>query len=115
MARISAIMISDRTYELCRDPRNVTSELAKNPTEAPVDVAKRLYGSHPEQGADKANEKADIDANVDLDRTFECGKWGPTRPSELFLRVSARIVARQQELTIHRSSTMSYKSTTRTR
>jgi hypothetical protein len=80
-------MISERTYQLCRDPRSVTSELAKNPTEAPVDIAKRLYGTHPEHAADQANDTASIDEKIDLDRAFDCGRWGPTRPSELFLKV----------------------------
>ena len=86
-------MISEKAYNFCRDPRNVTSELAKNPTEAPLEVAKRLYGTHPELAAGNANKTADIEGKSDLQRAFECGNWGPTRPSELFLSVRSPLSA----------------------
>ena len=38
-------------------------------------------GFHPQTGPQKYSDK-------DLQRAFECGKWGDDRPSDLFLKVS---------------------------
>jgi hypothetical protein len=80
-------MISDKVYELCRNPQSVSSELARNPTEATSKIAKQLYG-HLE--APPSAKDFDIPAehtSADLNRAFECGNWGPQKPSELFLKV----------------------------
>ena len=83
-------MISDKLYQLCRAEATVSGELAKDPTLAPGQVVKRLYGESTQspnisESAKPTRTPATAD---DLQRAFECGKWGPTRPSELLLRVS---------------------------
>lgn len=81
-------MVSDRVSRLCQETPTVSSEFAKNPSEAPEDIAKRLYGNtksatkHEFPGVDRPSASA-----ADLERALECGKWGPSQPSELFLRV----------------------------
>lgn len=80
-------MISDQVYDFCRSPTSVSSELAKNPAEAPGDIAKRLYGSIAKSAANGATSAANGHGEPDLERAFDCGKWGSTRPSDLFLKV----------------------------
>jgi hypothetical protein len=85
--------ISDELYALCTSSESVSSILAKDPTVKPGDAWKNLYGhaiGKPGKiksltGVPKSTSDEEI-----LRRTAECGKWGPTQPSELFLRVSSR-------------------------
>lgn len=79
-------MISDAVYELCSRPESVSSELAKNPTEAPYKIAKQLYGSVAQDTPAKAAENPGEYTQLDLDRAYDCGQWGPSRPSNLFLK-----------------------------
>jgi hypothetical protein len=84
-------MISDKVYKLCTSPESVSSLLAKDPTLAPGDAWKKLYGGHAAgEKESKATARAHRDQITpdDLKRALECGNWGPTQPSELFLRVS---------------------------
>jgi len=81
-------MVSDRVYELCHEVRTVSSEMAKNPTAAPGNVYRSLY-NHLEgdkSTEDERDHKKEI-SKPDLKRAEECGQWGPTRPSVLFLQV----------------------------
>lgn len=83
--------ISDEVYELCTSSESVSSVLAKDPTVKPGDAWKQLYGHHIRKPHTResldAVPKTTSDEEI-LRRTAECGKWGPTQPSELFLRVS---------------------------
>ena len=80
-------MIPPKIYELCRSDKSVTSEVAKNPSEAPAKAAKRLFGhDFLEDVAGERMKESKDDANA-LQQAFECGNWGPTRPSDLFLQV----------------------------
>ncbi|KAI9847238.1 MAG: hypothetical protein M1838_000974 [Thelocarpon superellum] len=82
-------MISDKLYQLCRAEETVSGELAKDPTQAPGAVVKRLYHeniSTPNLSESASAGRPSATAD-DLQRAFECGKWGSTRPSELFLRI----------------------------
>jgi hypothetical protein len=83
-------MISEKVHTLCNGTESVSSMLAAEPTMAPGDAWKALYGKH-EAGKDVSTSTAkahrDEITSEDLQRAFECGNWGPTRPSELFLRV----------------------------
>lgn len=82
---------NDRVYEWCNSPNSVSSALAADPSIAPGDAWLKLYGHNvkkPEssKAVDHAGEGTlSQDA---LERAERCGKWGPTKPSELFLRVS---------------------------
>ena len=82
-------MVSQKVWDLCHADRTVSSELARDPTLAPSKVIKHLYsgdaGGHDEH--EKVREPyATAD---DLGKAYGCGKWGNTRPSELFLKVYA--------------------------
>lgn len=84
-------MISDRVYKLCTSPGNVSSLLAEDPSLTPGEAWKKLYGGHAAEGKVEsavAGDSRDIVTREDLKRTAECGKWGPTQPSELFLQAS---------------------------
>ena len=82
-------MVSEHVYKLCQETETVSSALARDPTLAPGDVVKRLYGHH----------KIDLNKNPEGFRTtptaeeqelaFKCGRWGPSRPSPLFLQAFA--------------------------
>jgi len=80
----------DRVYRWCTSPESVSSLLAADPTLAPGDAWKRLYGYNVKKTSNsKAVDHAGEGAlsQADLSRAEQCGKWGPTQPSELFLRV----------------------------
>ena len=80
--------ISGRVHEWCTSPDSVSSEIAKDPQTVPKDAAKKLYGhvkiSVSAEKPPKVRERA---TEEELKKAFECGKWGNTRPSELFLRI----------------------------
>jgi hypothetical protein len=78
-------MISDALYQAIHSPATITSLLAENPTESPGEIAEQLYG-----GEERPKPLPALQKNVgkgDLDRAYECGKWGGKRPSDMFLTV----------------------------
>jgi hypothetical protein len=84
-------MISDRVYKLCTSPESVSSLLAQDPSLSPGEAWKKLYGGHvsrEKESKSTAKTHRDTATPEDLKRAAECGKWGSTQPSELFLRVS---------------------------
>lgn len=84
-------MISDKVHKLCASTRSLSAVLAQDPTLAPGEAWKKLYGGHAtgeKESANTARKHGDEIRPEDLQRALECGKWGPTKPSELFLRVS---------------------------
>lgn len=88
--REPAAMISDKVYKLCTSKESISSLLAADPTLSPGDAWKKLYGGHaagPKDSKRTSTERRDQATPADLQRAFECGNWGPTKPSELFLRV----------------------------
>lgn len=79
--------IHDRLYGWCRSEDSVSSELLKEPTKPIGELAKRLYGSHELEKIDSHPPKhTRVATNDDLQRAYECGRFGDTKPSELFLR-----------------------------
>ncbi|KAJ7090308.1 hypothetical protein B0H15DRAFT_907267 [Mycena belliarum] len=83
-------MISPKVYELCNDPETVSALVAQDPGLAPGDAWKKLYAKHcpsSRESIAKARENRDAHTPEDLKRACECGKWGPTKPSELFLKL----------------------------
>ncbi|KAK4099282.1 hypothetical protein N658DRAFT_540783 [Parathielavia hyrcaniae] len=98
--RESSNRISDRIIRLCTSTESVSSLVARDPTLAPGEAWDRLYGERALKTADKDARK-DLDDYLngrqttepesfggdELERATLCGKWGPTRPSELFLRI----------------------------
>ncbi|KAJ7739658.1 iq calmodulin-binding motif protein [Mycena maculata] len=83
-------MISPKVYELCTSTETVSSILAKDPGEAPGNAWKKLYGHHSpgtKESIAKAREHRAAHTAEDLKKARECGKWGATEPSELFLKL----------------------------
>jgi len=97
---------SDQVYKLCTSDESVSSVLAADPKLAPGDAWKKLYGHH--AGRPKSAHAAD-DAGKGavsqeaLDRAAKCGKWGPTQPSDLFLRVTWQPTAADTQIRIRQS------------
>ncbi|KAK3307379.1 uncharacterized protein B0T15DRAFT_414522 [Chaetomium strumarium] len=88
--------ISDRLIRLCTSSESVSSLVAENPTLAPGDAWEMLYGEHALKVAVDHGHKrqdsgksigSDAEAVDELEKAAKCGKWGPTKPSELFLKI----------------------------
>ncbi|KAK3324080.1 hypothetical protein B0T19DRAFT_221305 [Cercophora scortea] len=82
--------IDDRILDLCTSDESVSSLLARDLDLAPGDAWKALYGNHVQKSA--GSKKVDSSGQADLpqdalERALRCGKWGPTQPSDLFLRI----------------------------
>lgn len=75
-------MVSQFVYDLCHEKETISSRLAKDPDDAPSTIADELYGKRQLPKSDTAEPKG-----YDLQRAFECGNWGSSRPSDLFLKV----------------------------
>jgi hypothetical protein len=80
-------MIPERVYQACKSNLSVSSELDKNPTETPGCISKHLFPSTQESHAGKHLPTEKDFSDEELQRALECGKWGPTKPGELFLKV----------------------------
>ena len=83
-------MISDKVHKLCTSSESVSALLAADPTLAPGEAWKKLYDHHSlgeKESTHTAKAHRDHCTPEDLQRARECGKWGATEPSELFLRV----------------------------
>jgi len=90
--------VSEQTVRLCRSSQTVSSLLALDPTLCPGDAWEKLYSDRALKAAVKSKHEASDGNQVRnsefleedlLERARECGKWGPTRPSDLFLAVCA--------------------------
>ncbi|EXJ54224.1 hypothetical protein A1O7_09561 [Cladophialophora yegresii CBS 114405] len=80
-------MIPKNVYELCQDGRSVSSELAKNPNLSPREAAKKLYGVGADDEIVTKKLKLGEEKPGDLQEARECGNWGSSNPSDLFLRI----------------------------
>ncbi|KAK4240541.1 hypothetical protein C8A03DRAFT_41959 [Achaetomium macrosporum] len=88
--------ISDRLIRLCTSSESVSSLLAEDPSLAPGDAWERLYGEQAintaasgvhKRGDSGISFSSDSVTQYQLEKAAMCGKWGPTRPSELFLKI----------------------------
>lgn len=79
--------ITDEMFKLFISPESVSSELAKDPSMTPGEAWKKLYGQHVGQRSRSHIDRYERD-NDHLERAAECGHWGPTQPSPLFLKVN---------------------------
>lgn len=80
-------MISQHIVDWCHSSESVSSKLAKDPLLSPDKVIKELFEKN--GGFEKSKKFGDDDGGMDdLERAFTCGKWGVSRPSDLFLRAS---------------------------
>ena len=86
--RTCADMLPERVYQLCHSSKTVSSELARDPNQAPTKVFHKLYSN--DHAKEDASEVEDgVDGHDCLQKALECGNWGPTKPSNLFLKVSS--------------------------
>ena len=94
-------MIPPNVYDLCRSGKSVSStvsaELARNPSETPGKASKRLFGVDLEENMLGERIKAPEEGSDDLQQALECGKWGKSRPSDLFLRVCTQRMATEAD------------------
>ena len=82
-------MVSENAFKLCQSTDTVSSVLAQNPTEAPGDVVKRLYGHHKKDlHYDPERHRAPPSAQAQ-EAALKCGRWGPSQPTPLFLQAYA--------------------------
>jgi hypothetical protein len=81
--------LSRRVLELCHSSTTLSSELAKDPREAPTNICKRLFEINPAEDdiEDKTSPNHVAEGASDIDQARACGKWGDSQPSELFLKV----------------------------
>lgn len=94
-------MVSDGLYKLCTGKESVSALLAEDPTLAPGDVWKQLYGNYVPTSksavrSDRDSEEQHSISVEELQRVSECGNWGPSQPSELFLKVCTFHLSRRQ-------------------
>lgn len=82
-------MISEKVYTLCTNKESVSKLVAADPTLAPGEAWKKLYGHEKHDSKATAKKHRDAHTAEDLERAYNCGQWGPTKPSELFLKVRA--------------------------
>ncbi|KAL7946719.1 hypothetical protein V8C42DRAFT_318628 [Trichoderma barbatum] len=82
-------MVSEHVLGLCRTPNTVSSLLAKSPTEGPGAIAKRLYGHYERDLRRSPDDDRPLPSAQILDLALQCGRWGPTKPSPLFLQAFA--------------------------
>ena len=82
-----ATRISDKVYNWCTSPHSVSSELTNNPKQSPGTAAERLYGKGHTTVSEKKHTKTYEYTPKELERAFQCGKFGDTKPTELFLRI----------------------------
>lgn len=94
-------VLGDDILLLCTSNESVSSLLAANPTLAPGDTWQTLYGKY--RPADECRNRAAITKVDDLARAAQCGNWGPTKPSDLFLKVCVHGARRSAGLEAHAS------------
>ncbi|GJJ73183.1 hypothetical protein EMPS_05541 [Entomortierella parvispora] len=82
-------MVTKKVYELCHATETVSSVLAKDPTAAPGDVIKKLYGGHKKDLTYDPEKNRRPPSAKEQELAFQCGNWGPTQPSPLFLQAYA--------------------------
>ena len=87
-------MIPPKVVELCKSGKSITSELEKKPSEAPSEAGTRLFGVDIEEDVlgerEQKHHFKDKEDTAALQQAYECGNFGDTRPSDLFLKVDSR-------------------------
>lgn len=82
-----ATNISEKIFRFCKEPRSVSSEYAIDSAKTPGRYAEVLYGK--EGTAITEHQPPHLrkaPTNEDLARARQCGNWGGSEPSELFLQ-----------------------------
>ena len=85
--------LSEKLIALCHDStKSVSHLLAQDPSLAPSEAAKKLFGaSRPEVIDASAPHEREPSSQEELEKAKSCGNWGTNiggrEPSELFLRI----------------------------
>lgn len=79
--------ITPTVVKLCQSEETVSSEIAKNPSLSPGEVATKIYDKRETTGRPSryADDELTPASAEDLKQASSCGRWGPTQPGELFL------------------------------
>ena len=81
-------MIPEKVQKLCQSGLTLSDELAKDPSQEPSHLCKKLYRSDADHDIfDDKLPHAKTLGEADLQQAALCGNWGSSRPSELFLQV----------------------------
>lgn len=80
--------ITSAIVKLCQAEETVSSEITKHPSLSPGEVATKIYGKREKTRNHIPNADDELTpASADeLKQASVCGRWGPTKPGELFLR-----------------------------
>ena len=81
-----ATRISDKVHRLCTAQESVTLEYAKDPSYEPGHYADKLYGGESILADHQLAKKKEPLTGEDLERARQCGSWGDSKPSKLFLQ-----------------------------
>ncbi|KAK3352582.1 hypothetical protein B0T25DRAFT_606549 [Lasiosphaeria hispida] len=86
--------LSNRLVELCTSSQSVSSLLAENPNLPPGEAWDRLFGSwkdpkpaNHDARKENGSGQPEGESEDELRKAAKCGNWGPTQPSELFLKI----------------------------
>jgi len=80
--------ISDKVYDLCTKVPSISDELAHDPKLSPKDAIEKLFGGEKTRILERKPPKERVPATEeDLERARQCGRFGESNPSELFLRI----------------------------
>jgi phosphatidylserine/phosphatidylglycerophosphate/cardiolipin synthase-like enzyme len=85
-----ATKIPQHIYELCASTNSITSEYASDTSVTPGHICNSMFHVHKNRyqiAQRNPSEKYQTATAEDLELAMQCGKWGPTKPSELFLRI----------------------------
>ncbi|KAL2433945.1 hypothetical protein ABEF94_013456 [Exophiala dermatitidis] len=80
-------MIPKKVYNLCQSGKAVSAELSTNPTLAPHEACKNLFGVDIEDEVVTTKVDLSHEESDDLEQVRRCGRWGNATPSDLFLRI----------------------------
>ncbi|RMZ88096.1 hypothetical protein DV736_g4676, partial [Chaetothyriales sp. CBS 134916] len=84
-------MIPPSVVKLCKNGLSVSAQLAKDPSTAPSHVCKELFHTDSERDVSTEgathHERQTPNPKPDLQTAAECGNWGSSQPSDLFLSI----------------------------
>ena len=102
-------MIHPRVHALCLSDKSVSAELARDPRQEPGEICKKLFHANIEEDVaehwKRSHDKDKEPSEADVAAALECGKWGGTKPSELFLKVTCPPISPLAQVDLNRSTT----------
>ena len=79
-------MVSEHVVKLCQATETVSSAVGKNPAESPGNIIKQLYGHYKKDLHSHLDEHQPALSPDGLETVRQCGRWGTSQPSPLFLQ-----------------------------